>query len=292
MPELPEVETTIRGLRVRVCGRTIKGVWTDFKKMIKKPRTFESFKKGVKEREIKNIKRRGKNILIGLDNKKVLLIHQKMTGHLMFGEWTFKNGKWNSVLSGPLRDDPRNQFLHLVFSLDNNKQIALSDLRKFAKIELWDKEELETSKWFLSLGPEPLEKGFIFSKFKEAINKRKRGKIKQVLMDQKIIVGIGNIYSDEILWEAKINPGKDVRALKNGELKKIFKAIKKILKKGIKLKGDSFSDYRKVDGAKGGFGKAEKVYQKEGEKCQRCKTIIKKKKIGGRSAHFCPKCQK
>lgn len=292
MPELPEVETIVRGLRSRILGLKIKDVWTDFKKILKKPKSFKEFKKSLKGKKIKNIRRRGKNILIDLSSNKVLLIHQKMTGHLLFGKWVFKKGEWFSKIRGPLRDDSHNRFLHFIFFLEKDKHLALSDLRKFAKIELWDKNELENSKGFKSLGPEPLRETFTFSIFKQTLGKRKRGKIKQVLMDQKIIAGIGNIYSDEILWEAKVNPFRDIKTLKEKELKKIYRAIRNILKKGIKVKGDSISDYRKVDGTKGGFGILEKVYRKEGKECERCKSPIKRKKIGGRSAHFCPICQK
>ena len=292
MPELPEVETTVRGLKSRILGRKIKDVWIDFEKMVKKPKNFKEFKRKLKGKEIKNIKRRGKNILINLSDNKILLIHQKMTGHLLFGKWVFKKGKWFSEVPGPLRNDFKNQFLHLVFFLDNGKNLALSDLRKFAKVELWDKNELENSKGFKDLGHEPLEKKFTFVKFKGVLEKRKKGKIKQVLMDQKIIAGIGNIYSDEILWDAQVNPFRDIKTLKEKELKKIYKSMRKILKKGIRVKGDSVSDYRKIDGTEGGFGSLEKVYRKEGKKCQRCGSIIKRKKIGGRSTHFCPKCQK
>jgi len=141
MPELPEVETIVRGLRKKIIGKKIKDVWTDFKKTVKKPLNFENFKKQIKGKEIKDIKRRGKNILIHLSNDKVLLVHQKMTGHLLVGEWKLKNREWFSEIPGPLRDDSKNKFLHLIFFLDNGKQLALSDLRKFAKVELWDKKE-------------------------------------------------------------------------------------------------------------------------------------------------------
>jgi formamidopyrimidine-DNA glycosylase len=292
MPELPEVETIARGLRKKIIGRKIKDVWTDFEKTVKKPLNFENFKKQLKGKEIKRVARRGKNILIDLSGDKVLLIHQKMTGHLLVGKWKLKNREWFSEIPGPLRDDSKNKFLHLIFFLDNGRQLALSDLRKFAKVEFWDKKELESFVGFKALGPEPLEKKFTLKAFKGALKKRKRGKIKQVLMDQSIIAGIGNIYSDEILWEARVNPFKDINDLKEKELKLIYKMIKLVLEKGIKLKGDSVSDFRTVEGIKGLFSAQEKVYRKEGKKCLRCKTLIKRKKIGGRSAHFCPNCQK
>ena len=259
---------------------------------LKKPKKFEEFKKEIKGRKIKNIKRRAKNIIFELSEGYSLLVHQKMTGHLLFGKWRMKNGKWISTIPGPLQNDPMNKFLHLIFFLDNNQQLALSDLRKFAKVELWKTEELKTSKEFKELGPEPLEKNFTFEKFKTALSKKKRGKIKQILIDQSVIAGIGNIYSDEILWKAKIHPFKDISKLSNGELKKIYLGIKEILPLAIKLGGESISDYRRPSGEKGFYDKARKIYRREGEKCPICGGIIKRIKMGGRSAHYCPKCQK
>jgi formamidopyrimidine-DNA glycosylase len=291
MPELPEVETIVRDLRKKVLGRTFVDAWTDFKKMIKKPKDFREFKKAIIGKKIKTIRRRGKNILFKLSDNKTLLIHQKLTGHLLLGKWKFEKGKWVPLIKGPLSEDPMNRFLHLIFYLDNGQMLALSDLRKFAKVELWDDKELTESKEFKELGAEPLEKSFTFEKLKEVL-KNKKGKIKQVLMDQSVIAGIGNIYSDEILWEAKIHPLKDVSKLSDVELKKIYLAIKKILPLAIKLQGESISDFRTLSGERGYYDKARKVYRREGKKCSRCGTIIKRLKIGGRSAHFCPKCQK
>jgi len=309
MPELPEVETTVRDLKKEILGQKIEDVWSDFKKIIKKPKSFEELKKEIIKRKIENIERRGKNILFRLSNNKTLLIHQKLTGHLLLGKWKQKGEKWLPATNS-LLEDPVNRFLHLIFWLDGGKMLALSDLRKFAKVELWDNKELEESEEFKNLGPEPLEKSFTFGQFKEILANQKtakgeprqrraagseprqrRGKIKQVLMDQNVIAGIGNIYSDEILWQAKVNPFKEIKRLSDKEIEKIYFAMKKILKKAIELKGESISDFRRISGEKGGFDLLRKVYRKQGEKCPRCKTIIKREKIGGRSAHFCPKCQ-
>jgi formamidopyrimidine-DNA glycosylase len=292
VPELPEVETIVRDLQKKVLKRTFIDVWTDFENIIKKPKKFEDFKKEIKGKKIQRIWRRAKNIIFDLSGSWSLLIHQKMTGHLLLGKWNLERGKWESKISGPIREDPINRFLHLVFWLDNGQQLALSDLRKFAKVELWKTKELEKSEEIRSLGPEPLEKDFTFPKFKEALKKKKKGKIKQILMDQTVIAGIGNIYSDEILFEAKIHPFKDISKLSEKELKNIYKAIKKILPLAIELGGESISDYRRLSGEKGFYDKARKIYRREGEKCFRCGGIIKRIKIGGRSAHFCPKCQK
>jgi len=288
MPELPEVETIVLDLRKKVLLRTFIDVWTDWKKMIKRPNSFEEFRKAIIGKKILDIRRRGKNILIDLSQDKILLIHQKLTGHLLLGKWQFKNGNWQSLIKGFLSEDPMNRFLHLIFWLDDKRQLALSDLRKFAKVELWDNEELK--KELSSFGPEPLEKDFTFEKFKECF-KGKRGRIKQILMDQTVIAGIGNIYSDETLWQAKICPFKDVSKLTDEELKEIYQAMKEILAKAIKLGGESISDFRRISGERGHFDKERKVYRREGKPCPSCGTKIKRTKLGGRSAHYCPNCQ-
>ncbi len=291
MPELPEVETIVRDLKKKVLRRTFIDVWTDFPKIVKVPKSFEEFKKDIKGKKIEKIWRRGKNIIFELRGSRALLIHQKLTGHLLLGKWALEKGKWQAKVPGPLSEDPMNRFLHLVFWLDNGQMLALSDLRKFAKVELWLKSELENSKEFKSLGPEPLDKNFTFGKFKKILE-NKKGKIKQVLMDQKIIAGIGNIYSDEILWRAKIHPLKEVSKLADSDFKRIYQVMREILTKAIEVKGESISDFRRISGEKGGFDPLRKVYRREGEKCLRCGAIIKKIKIGGRSSYFCPNCQR
>jgi len=288
MPELPEVETTVRGLHSKVLNRTFVDVWSDCEKLIKKPKDFELFKKELKGKKIKKVWRRAKNVIFELSNNYSLLIHQKMTGHLLYGTWNIKNGTWIPTHSGPL-EDKINSYIHLIFFLDNKKMIALSDVRKFAKAELWKTEDLMED--FKKLGPEPLDKNFTFQKFKKRF-KNKKGKIKTVLMDPKIIVGLGNIYTSESLWLARIHPAKNVSQLSEKELKNLYISIRKVLSAGIRLGGDSFSDYRNVDGEPGKFESNKKVYQREGKKCFRCKTPIKRIKFGGRSTFFCPKCQR
>ena len=274
MPELPEVQTTINGLKKKVLNRAFLDIWTDTPKLFKKP-DFETFRKKIKNKKIINIKRRGKNIIFELSEGYFLLVHLKMTGHFLYDKYD--------------EEDPMNSFIRVKFFLDNNKLLALSDLRKFAKIQLLTKEEIK--KELKHLGIEPLSADFTFEKFK-AIIKSKKGRIKQVLMDQKDIVGIGNIYADEILWRAKIHPEKKPADLSSEEVKRMYKAIKEILLKALKLGGTSTSDYRNIKGRKGFFERELKVYRKEGQRCPRCGSIIERKKIAQRSAHFCPVCQK
>ncbi len=303
MPELPEVQTTVDDLNKKIVGRKITGVWFDASKLIKKPkaRELETRIKGLK---IINVKRRGKNILIYLKKCQMsgvkcqmflLLIHQKMTGHLLYGKWGIKKVHRlrfivKSFIKGPL-EEKVNDYIHLIFYFDNGWQLALSDLRKFAKVLFGDKNEIEKLPDLAKIGPEPLGKNFKISKFKGLISGEK-GKIKQVLMNQEVIAGIGNIYSDEILWKAKIHPFKSAGELSVNELNGLYKATKEILKKAVKLRGTSISDYRDTVGKPGAYAKQRFVYRREGELCRRCKIIIKRVKIGGRSACFCPKCQK
>jgi len=289
MPELPEVETIVRELKAEVLNRTFLDTWTDAKSLIKNF-SFEDFQKIIKGKKIIDVRRRGKNILIDISSDYVLLIHQKITGHLLLGNLVFEKGKWVPKEKGPLSDDPMNRFLHVVFNLDDGRQLALSDARKFAKIELWQKDALEKSKEYMKLGPEPLDKEFTFGKFKELFIKKK-GKIKQVLMDQTFVVGIGNIYASEILFSAKIHPEEDVTRLDEEDLKRIYSSMVKILNKSIELKGDSFSDFRTLSGERGGFQSIVNVYQREGQKCFKCGEKIKRIIQGGRSSFYCPKCQ-
>lgn len=275
MPELPEVENILQGLREKIIGRKIKNVWSD----MKKPEDFSS----LRGKKIIDISRRGKNIVFALSEGFFLLIHQKMTGHLLLGKWKRENCKWIPGKEGPL-NDPMNLFIRMVFTFDDDSMMALSDLRRFAKVEI-----LKEAPDLNSLGPDALEVSF--NRFLEIIRNQK-GKIKQVLMKQELISGIGNIYSDEILWEARVHPLKRADSLNEKEVKAIFSAMRKILKKAVKLQGDSMSDFRLVNGEKGRYQKEHKVYRRKDEECFVCKSKIRSLKIGGRTAHYCPKCQK
>ncbi|MEI6581021.1 MAG: bifunctional DNA-formamidopyrimidine glycosylase/DNA-(apurinic or apyrimidinic site) lyase [bacterium] len=297
MPELPEVETTTKGLKKHVLGLKIIKVWTDLDTKDKRKNDtvanlsyFNLFKKEIAGRKILSVERRAKNILINVSGDKTILIHMKMTGHLLYGKYKFlkKENRWVPDKAGPLKD-PYNRFVHVVFTLSNKKSLTFSDARKFGKITLIKTKETSTSKHLRGLGPEPLDKNFDFKKFKERLAQKPKGKIKSVLMDQSVISGIGNIYSDEILWLSGIHPERMVSKIKDREFKKIFISMKKSLSKGITLGGDSMSDYRNIHGLPGKFQLHHNVYRKTGEKCKKpkCSGIIKRIKVGGRSAHFC-----
>jgi len=274
MPELPEVQTTVNGLKSKVLKRTFVDVWSDWEKLVKKPKDFKQFKNEIKNKKILKVWRRAKNIIFDLSGEESLLVHQKMTGYLLTGKW---------------KEDPYNRFIHLILFLDDGNKIALSDVRKFAKVELWKTEDLK--KELEKIGPEPLEKKFTLEKFKQRLL-GKKGKVKQVIMDQVVIAGVGNIYASEALWVAKIHPEKSVVKLSGKELKLLYGAIIKVLILGVKLGGESFSDYRKPDGTKGDFDTERKVYQREGDKCHRCKNKIRRIIVAQRSSFYCPHCQK
>jgi formamidopyrimidine-DNA glycosylase len=287
MPELPEVQTTVTGLDHVLRGLAIHNVTTKYNSpyfhgsnTIKDPSFFKYFKKTIKDAKILNVTRRAKNILIHLSNNFTILIHMKMTGHLMYGNYN--------------KSDPYNRHIRLIFYLSNNKTLDLCDSRKFAKVTLIKTNELNESIHLKNIGPEPLEKEFTFERFKEQINKKQKGKIKLVIMDQSIIAGIGNIYADESLWRAGIHPEQLVVDIKNKKLKELYTSIRTTLSKGINFGGDSMSDYRNIHGEKGKFQEEHRAYRKTGTPCLKkgCKGIIKRIVVGGRGTHFCDVHQK
>jgi len=355
MPELPEVHTTVEGLKKTIVRKTIKEVWSDFyigtsrgeSQTIKNKKYFDKFKKEVEGAKIKSVERRGKNILINLDSKNTIIVHMKMTGHLMVGKYAFQNyipslstdksllafssarpvglrkarsgsnfekqknnvdevtvppplikgrglggGVWTPLDKGPLQD-PYNKYIHLVFSLSNGKQLVLSDMRKFASVSICKTVDINLHDRVGELGPDPFDPKLTPKKFFEILIAKKNTPIKSALLDQSTISGIGNIYSDEILWETGVHPLSPASKIPRKKYDEIFKSMRKILKLSIEHGGDSKSDYRNVFGERGGFQNFHKVYGKKNQKCPKknCSGIICRMVVKGRSAHFCPKHQ-
>ena len=279
MPELPEVQTTVDGLNKTVKNRKIIGITTTYnspyyhkKDEIKNPQFFKEFKKRVIGQTILKTERRAKNILIHLSNGETILVHMKMTGYFFYN---------------PTEEA---EFVRLVFTLDDKKLLVFSDMRKFAKVTVIKTLGLHDSTHLKDLGPEPLDKKFDYQNFKKQLNLKPNGKIKQVLMDPFIIAGIGNIYSDEILWRANVHPLSLVRKIPEKNLKLMFKAIKKNLQKGIDFGGDSMSDYKNIKGEKGEFQDHHRAYKRNKEVCLKkgCEGVLQRVVVGTRSAHFCP----
>ena len=307
MPELPEVTTTVKGLQKVLPGLTITDVWTDlakktlsrkhFEETLKSEAFYIKFKKEVTGAKVVSVERRAKNILINLSNNRTILIHLKMTGHILYGVYVHdkKKNTWVPSSDQPKAlFDPFNRFIHVVFSLSNGKHFVLCDSRKFGKVTLLSTDKKDETIHLKGIGPEPLEKDFTFEKFKERILKRPTGNIKTVLMDQSIIAGIGNIYSDEMLWVASIHPQSHSSKIPTAQLKMLFNAMKEVLHKGIDFGGDSTSDYRDINGKRGRFQGEHNVYRQTKQSCGKkgCKGVILRKVINGRSAHFCSVHQK
>ncbi len=281
MPELPEVETTVSMLKSKTLGKVFFSIWAEDGN--------EKRLKEAKNKKIKEIKRFGKSIIFFLEGNVFLFVHLRMTGHFLFGKWEkkFFSGGVTWVSREKVMKERKNGFLRYIFFLDDGNQIALSDQRKFAKVKVISKEEME--KHIARLGPDPLliTKEEFFKLFK---NKKKA--IKPLLMDQSFLSGIGNIYAAEVLFKAKVDPKKKANYLTEKEKEDIYFFIKNILKKALKLKGDSTSDYRLLTGEKGGYQDHHLVYNRAGLHCFVCKEKIKRVNIGGRGSYFCPKCQK
>lgn len=320
MPELPEVETIVRGLRKGVVGREIVDVWTDWPKYFRSS-SESGFRKCVLRRTIRGLDRRGKNILFFLSHNQLLLIHQKLSGHLMVGKWVrnkvksqkFKVQSFNVASRHILEDqkfreawadqewvpepfsgalaDPMNRFIRLIFFLDNGEMIAFSDIRRFGKVLCGPEELILNLPDLKDLGPEPLSTDFSYAVFHRCFQGR-RGYIKQLLLDQSVIVGIGNIYADEILWESRIHPLRKVETLDEKDFRLLYKNMRSVLRRAIRFRGSSVGDYRDSGGKEGGYERFHRVYQHTGLSCFRCNTPIVRIKIGVRSAHFCPECQK
>ena len=246
MPELPEVTTTVNGLQKVLPGLIFTDVWTDlskknqkvkqFQDTIKNDAFFKKFKKKIIGEKVLNVERRAKNILIHISGGNTILIHLKMTGHLLWGKYVFnkKENKWipDSKEKKSLSDS-YNRFIHVVFTFSNHKNLAFCDSRKFGKVTMMLTHDLENTLHLKNIGPEPLDKNFTFLKFQNRLYLKPNRKIKTILMNQEIIAGIGNIYSDEMLWSSDIHPESNPISISQEKLKKLYKEMRKVLKKGL-----------------------------------------------------------
>lgn len=286
MPELPEVETLKRELIHKIKGKKIKEIKVSVSKMTNVG--SKALNQKIKSVAIKDIKRRAKVLILKLSNGYNLLIHLKLTGQLVF------RTKQGQALAGghPIKKigPLPNKFTRLVFTFTDKSQLFFNDIRKFGWLRLFNDYDLD--KELAGYGLEPLDSDFTLKSFQAILEKRPKAKIKQVLLDQKLIAGIGNIYADESCFYAKIMPTRIVKTLKDKEIKDLYQGIKKILKLAISKKGTSADTYIQLDGTPGNMEKYLKVYGRKGQMCYRCKGLIKRIKVNGRGTHFCEKCQK
>jgi len=272
MPELPEVETIKKDLSKLIVGKKILDITTDSPKQVQP--SLGAVKKAVIGATIKKIERRAKLLQIFLSNGRILAIHLKLTGRLLVRK----------------KGTPQDNWQHVTLALSGNKELRFADLRKFGWVRLV-RNEKELGKMLTEFGPEPLD-DLNLKEFQSILSSSSRP-IKILLMDQKKIAGIGNIYASDALFLAKIHPERKADGLSKKEIKRLFEAIEKVLRAGIKYRGASDQYYLDALGHKGSYQDHFLVYGRKGKSClKKCGGKIKKIKLGGRGTYFCPTCQK
>ncbi|AKP66769.1 DNA-formamidopyrimidine glycosylase [Companilactobacillus ginsenosidimutans] len=272
MPEMPEVETVRRGLVEQVKNKKIVNVEILYQNLI--TGNVDEFIETVTNARITNIGRRAKFLLIYLDNGYTIISHLRMEGK-------YRVSSDESAID---------KHSHAIFTLDDGQMLIYNDVRKFGRMQLWPTATLDSNKSLVKLGPEPLSDSFTFENIKPRIVKHRKD-IKTVLLDQSVMSGLGNIYVDEVLWQAKIHPETPANHLTDEDIKIIIDCSNKEIQTAIISGGSTVRSYLDANGHKGTMQDRLKVYGKEGEPCARCGTTIEKIKVGGRGTHFCPKCQ-
>jgi formamidopyrimidine-DNA glycosylase len=274
MPELPEVETLVRGLRATLPGRCIVGVRLGKTDFLDDPATLE---RDLPGQRITDVVRHGKFFVLHLESAanhtphRTLLCHLGMTGHL----------------APHAPQEPVSPHTHVVLSLDDGRELRYTDPRRFGRMALLTEAELETA--LAPLGSEPLG---ISSKELHARLAGRRARIKVLLLDQRVLRGLGNIYADESLWRARIHPMRHAGSLTRQQIARLHRAIHSVLRAAIRLRGSSISDYRDAEGRRGEFQRLHRVYDREGKPCRRCHGKIGRILVSGRSSYFCPRCQR
>jgi formamidopyrimidine-DNA glycosylase len=266
MPELPEVETIKNELLPYVVGQTIKGVDIFWDKMVRQP-SVEEFRARVTGQKITDLSRRGKYLFFHLGSGERLIMHMKMTGSLLI-------------------DPPDAKFARAIFHLDNGAALHFRDPRKFGVMWL----AADESEVACKLGPEPLDDDFT-NETLAGILRHRKAPVKPVLLDQAIIAGIGNMYADESLFEAKIHPARPADSLSDEEIKRLYRAIRRVLRAAIKNKGASVRNYYRPDGNPGTAHAEFRVAHGTGKNCPRCGTPIERIVVRGRGTYLCPRCQ-
>lgn len=266
MPELPEVETIKEQLRSKVLNKRIKGVSVRDKRLLKGV-SVKKFKSQLEGKTIKDIIRRGKVLILKLEENLFLILHLRISGWIIAGK-------------------KEAAFSRVILVLSDNTHLQFCDARALGEIRIID--DWQQLSIIQTMGPEPLT---LQKKEFTALFKDKKTRIKPLLMDQRFLAGIGNMYAQESLFCAGIYPEKSAQRLHAGELGKLYECLLTILRTAIRKQGSSVNTYRQINGNEGGYVPFLKVYQREGKLCIRCKTLIRRKTIGGRGTYFCPRCQ-
>lgn len=268
MPELPEVETVLRTLENQIKDRQIIGVKILYHSIIEGD--SKVFEERIINQHFRDFKRRGKFLLFELDDI-TFVSHLRMEGKYYILE----------------KDDPIDKHTHVIFYLDNGKELRYHDVRKFGRMEIINKES--DYRIFKNLGPEPFSKEFDEQYIKKYLSKSKKC-IKEVLLNQNFVAGVGNIYVDEILWSIKVLPNRNANSLNEKEIEDLLLYTRKILKEAIKAGGTTIRSYTSSLGVTGRFQLSLKCHTKD--RCPRCGEKIEKIRVGGRGTYYCPKCQK
>lgn len=281
MPELPEVETIRRGLTNFLKDSKITKVTVLCDKSFVGPKNL------VMNQKIIDIRRKGKALLVDLENDVTMMIHLRMTGQLIFrGDGSFAGGHPTDSFINELPDKQT----RVIFEL-NNGTLFFNDQRKFGFVKLIETSEVETDEFIKKLAKEPWD--MTEKEFKENLMHHKSAPIKATILDQKVVAGIGNIYADEALFYAKIHPKRETGSLTDNEIKNLLEGARTVMQASIDSGGSTMKTYVKADGTKGDYLRLfAKVFRREGEPCEKCGTEIVKIRVAGRGTHICPKCQK
>lgn len=274
MPELPEVETIVTDLRPHLVGRTIVRCELSFPTIVRHPEP-ELFIDGVVDQKIESVTRRGKYIFIGLSDELLLVIHLGMSGHL--------------TVVDPVA--PLEKHTHAVFFLDDGRQLRYRDARRFGRLLLGDEQTLLSSKKMPRLGPEPIDPAFAPDELYRRLHKR-RAPLKAVLLDQKALAGIGNIYADESLHRARLRPDRIAATVSHRSAQRLHESLRESLRAAIENRGSSVDTYRDAWGEVGGQQEKLLVYGRAGEPCFTCGRPLSTKRIAGRTTVFCRHCQR
>ena len=300
MPELPEVETIRLGLARLLPGKVVKDVWHDWPKSFPNaPADVARFLVGAR---ILHVRRRAKVLIIELSSKYSLVIHLRMTGQLVFvptskpkaksqklkAEKKFGGGHPTDSLIMDLPD----KSTRVVIDFADGAKLFFNDQRKFGWMRLLPRSEVPEIDFLKTVGPEPLEDDFTVDKFIERLMLRKNSAIKAVLLDQKILAGVGNIYADESLWSAKIHPLAPVAKTSRAKLVALYNSLRLVLQLSIQKGGSTDRNYVDSEGQKGSYLSFAQVFRRQGQACPRCGTTIVKIRAAGRGTHICPHCQK
>jgi formamidopyrimidine-DNA glycosylase len=276
MPELPEVEHVVRALRPRIVGRRIIATEVRLPKLIA-PLSTSALHRKLKGATITAVSRRGKFILIELDNGRVLAVHLRMTGKFLY----------------LTVDDDLPKHAHAIFYFENERRLVFSDQRQFGVIKLVARSRLARTKGISELAPEPFSDDFSLE-YLGNIFARSRRTLKTLLLDQTKVLGLGNIYAAEALFRAGVNPFKPASGLSSRRIPRLHQAIRDVLRAAISGSSTSRVNLENPNGFSYGeaFGKVWQVYEREGEPCFKCGSRIRRVNHGGRSTYWCPRCQR